>query len=99
MLKAELSHPVYACALAGCFQRDNLMMISLKMYHGVVIDLFFFQVGDAMALIFTSPLFTIIFAAIFLKHSLSIIKVSAGKIFEIGQPKMTLGQKVSIRVS
>jgi drug/metabolite transporter (DMT)-like permease len=37
-------------------------------------------VGDAMALIFTNPLFTIIFAAIFLKHRLSAIKISAGNL-------------------
>ena len=38
----------------------------------------FSKVGDAMTLIFTNPLFTMIFAAIFLGHRLTLIKNLSG---------------------
>ena len=40
----------------------------------------FSQVGDAMTLIFTNPLFTMIFAAIFLGHRLTLIKNISGNV-------------------
>ena len=41
---------------------------------------FFSKVGDAMTLIFTNPLFTMIFAAIFLGHRLTLIKNLSGNV-------------------
>jgi hypothetical protein len=44
----------------------------------------FSKVGDAMTLIFTNPLFTMIFAAIFLGHRLTLIKnLSGNAVFPI----------------
>ena len=40
----------------------------------------FSKVGDAMTLIFTNPLFTMIFAAIFLGHRLTLIKNLSGNV-------------------
>ena len=37
------------------------------------------KVGDAMTLIFTNPLFTMLFAAIFLGHRLTFIKNVSGE--------------------
>ena len=43
----------------------------------------FLKVGDAMTLIFTNPLFTMLFAAIFLGHRLTFIKNVSGEYYNI----------------
>ena len=42
----------------------------------------FMPVGDAVTLLFTNPLFTMIFAAAFMGHRLSTLKVISGKNIE-----------------
>ena len=42
----------------------------------------FMPVGDAMTLIFTNPLFTMLFAAMFMGHRLSTLKIVSSKCYE-----------------
>ena len=39
----------------------------------------FMPVADAITLIFTNPFFTMLFAAVFLGHRLSILKITSGR--------------------
>ena len=59
-------------------------LLSGFMLIAVLYSVIYMPLGDAMALHFMAPLFTMILAAIFLKHSIRLYKISCGILLLVG---------------